>query len=111
MLSYVRYCFLPVSRSLLSGDPSRAEQNAGTAIGLLLLFPCLECLLSPIHTGLIYPIQSGVVRAVSGKLSELEVELQRSQRSVDIPQVKLEINRQIAQVCKQVQGTFVQLAF
>jgi hypothetical protein len=39
---------------------------------------------------------------VSGKLSELEVELQRSQRSVDIPQVKLEINRQIAQVCKLV---------
>ena len=42
------------------------------------------------------------MRAVSGKLSELEVELQRSQRSIDIPLVKLEINRQIAAVCMTV---------
>lgn len=44
----------------------------------------------------------GVVRAVSSKLGELEVELQRSQRSVEIPQIRLEIMRKIADVCKQV---------
>ena len=53
----------------------------------------------------------GVMRAVSGKLSELEVELQRSQRSIDIPLVKLEINRQIAAVCKTVRTTLVFLSF
>ena len=52
-----------------------------------------------VKDGLLIKVKDG---AVSGKLSELEVELQRSQRSIEIPQVKLEINRQIAHVCKLV---------
>ena len=42
-----------------------------------------------------------MIRGVSAKLGELEVELQRSQRSIEIPAVKLDITREVAAACQR----------
>jgi len=74
LLSLIRHWYHPYSRALLvqaMEDPDRKDTEIG------------------------------VLRGVSSKLSELEVELLRSQQSMDIPHITLELHNTIAQFVKQ----------
>lgn len=69
ILSYVKQCFLPLSRVLMA---NALEKNSSQS-------------------------EIGTLRGVSGKLGELEVELMRSQESVVIPRITLEVDSKIAE--------------
>lgn len=73
ILSYVRHCFLPFSRSLVAISDEKTDDI-------------------------------GVIKAVSGKLGELEIELARSQQNDEIPHVELEVHPKIANFASTQSG-------
>ena len=54
----------------------------------------------PASRALINSSSDSNVKTVSAKLSELEVELQRTQKNISIPPVKLEVNAYVVKLCK-----------
>ena len=70
ILNYVRHAFLPYSRSIMSHDKGDEKKD----------------------------VDFHVLRAVNSKLSELEVSLLRCQRSIEIPQIMLQVHPTIQSV-------------
>ena len=75
LLAFVRFCFYPYSKSVLS---TLQQQRQGK------------------------DRSSELFRSVNGKLGELEVELLRSQLNVEVPQVKLEVMNEIEEYVSKV---------
>jgi hypothetical protein len=81
ILNYVRHCFLPFSRALMASvveaTATSTDEKKEAADAL-------------------------AIRGVNSKLSELEGELVRSQQTIDIPLITLEVHKTIADFLKKV---------
>ncbi len=76
ILSYVRHCFLPYSRAIMASSLDDGDDKKDAA-------------------------NAAAIRGVNNKLSELEGELLRSQQTIDIPLITLEVHKLIAEFLKK----------
>jgi len=103
ILAYVRHCFLPYSKSLLSSEEKKEDSTCslravvlivGVAYTVVCTYADSECTSSCLFTE--------AIRTVNSKLNDLHLELLKSQESVELPNVTLEIDPRVVALYEKV---------
>ena len=106
ILAYVRHCFLPYSKSLLSSEEKKEDSTCSYCAVVLIEVGCTvvctyadsECTSSCLFTE--------AIRTVNSKLNDLHLELLKSQESVELPNVTLEIDPRVVALHEKVMSPF-----